>query len=80
MKRWFLIHVVLWSAVVLSGCQDMKDDIDNLKNPIPTGMVILQNEIEVQNGSSVQIPFRVNPSNFVPTRENVALDVIDSAG
>ena len=78
MKRWFLIHVVLWSAVVLSGCQDMKDDIDNLKNPIPTGMVILQNEIEVQNGSSVQIPFRVNPSNFVPTRENVALDVIAS--
>lgn len=65
-------------AVLLPGCQKIKDDIDNLKNPIPTGMVILQDEINVQNGRSIDIPFRVNPSNFVPTKDNVALDVISS--
>lgn len=65
-------------TVMFSGCQKMKEDIENLKNPIPTGVVILQDEIDVQNGSLVKIPFRVNPSNFVPTKENVALDIISS--
>ncbi len=79
MKKLFLTPFWgLLGAVLLSGCQKMKDDIDNLKNPIPTGVVILQDEINVQNGLSINIPFRVNPSNFVPTKENVALDVISS--
>lgn len=79
MKKLLVItFLCTLGAVLFSGCQNMKDDIDNLKNPIPTGVVILQDELNVQNGMSIEIPFRVNPSNFVPTKENVVLDVISS--
>ena len=79
MKRLLIIaFLCTFGATLFSGCQKMKDDIDNLKNPIPTGVVILQDEINVQNGMSIEIPFRVNPSNFVPTKENVVLDIISS--
>ena len=71
------ICLICW-ALVLSGCQKMKDDIDTLKNPIPTGIVLLKSEIEVQNGSAIQIPFRVNPSNYVPKLDDLSLDVIAS--
>lgn len=79
MKKLLVItFLCTLGAVLFSGCQNMKDDIDNLKNPILTGVVILQDEFNVQNGMSIEIPFRVNPSNFVPTKENVVLDVISS--
>ena len=71
------ICLICW-ALVLSGCQKMKDDIDTLKNPIPTGSVLLKSEIEVQNGSAIQIPFRINPSNYVPKLDDLSLDVIAS--
>ena len=71
------IRLICW-ALVLSGCQKMKDDIDTLKNPIPTGIVLLKSEIEVQNGSAIQIPFRINPSNYVPKLDDLSLDVIAS--
>lgn len=71
------ICLIYW-ALVLSGCQKMKDDIDTLKNPIPTGIVLLKSEIEVQNGSAIQIPFRINPSNYVPKLDDLSLDVIAS--
>ena len=64
--------------VLLAGCQGMKEDIEQLQEPIPSGVVILKSEIHVQNGASVQIPFRVNPSNYVPTKEHVSLDVLES--
>lgn len=79
MKKLFVItFLCILGAALFSGCQKMKDDIDKLKNPIPTGVVILQDELNVQNGLSIEIPFRVNPSNFEPTKENVALDIISS--
>lgn len=71
------ICLICW-ALVVSGCQKMKDDIDTLKNPIPTGIVLLKSEIEVQNGSAIQIPFRINPSNYVPKLDDLSLDVIAS--
>lgn len=71
------ICLICW-ALVLSGCQKMKDDIDTLKNSIPTGIVLLKSEIEVQNGSAIQIPFRINPSNYVPKLDDLSLDVIAS--
>ena len=71
------ICLICW-ALVLSGCQKMKDDIDTLKNPIPTGIVLLKSEIEGQNGSAIQIPFRINPSNYVPKLDDLSLDVIAS--
>ena len=71
------ICLICW-ALVLSGCQKMKDDLDTLKNPIPTGIVLLKSEIEVQNGSAIQIPFRINPSNYVPKLDDLSLDVIAS--
>ena len=71
------ICLICW-ALALSGCQKMKDDIDTLKNPIPTGIVLLKSEIEVQNGSAIQIPFRINPSNYVPKLDDLSLDVIAS--
>lgn len=79
MKKLLKItFLCILGTVSFSGCQKMKDDIDLLKNPIPTGVVILQDEINVQNGMTIEIPFRVNPSNFIPTKENVVLDVISS--
>lgn len=79
MKKLLVIPFLWMLGVVLfSGCQEIKDDIDNLKNPIPTGVVILQDKINVQNGLSIEIPFRINPSNYVPTKENITLDVITS--
>ena len=77
-KRWFAFVGSLIGLVLLSGCQKMKDDIAQLKEPIPTGIVLLTSEVQVQNGTSVQIPFRVNPSNYVPTLEQLSLDVISS--
>lgn len=78
MRKAGLALIMAWMAIGLFGCQKMKDDIDNLKNPIPTGIVVLQNEIDVQNGSAIQIPFRINPSNYVPKVEDITLDVVSS--
>lgn len=61
--------------LLCGGCSKMKDDIDTLKKPIPTALVILNPEYIVQNGKTFDIPFRVNPSNFVVTKENLSLDV-----
>ena len=66
MRKAGLALIMAWMAIGLFGCQEMKDDIDNLKDPTPTGIVVLQNEIDVQNGSAIQIPVRINPSTYVP--------------
>ena len=78
MRKAGLALIMAWMAIGLFGCQEMKDDIDNLKDPTPTGIVVLQNEIDVQNGSAIQIPFRINPSNYVPKVEDITLDVVSS--
>lgn len=79
MRKKSLLGCLLLSFVVaLAGCKSMKDDIDDLKKPTPTGVVILAHQLVAQNGSPVQIPFRVNPSNYVPTKEHLSLDVIES--
>ena len=65
-------------TAVLPGCKEMKDAIDPLKRPYPTGITLLQSEITVLNGSTLKVPFRVNPSNYIVQAEDLRLDAIRS--
>ena len=75
MQKSTIYCAIAGMLLLCGGCSKMKDDIDTLKKPIPTALVILNPEYIVQNGKTFDIPFRVNPSNFVVTKENLSLDV-----
>ena len=75
MQKSTIYCAIAGMLLLCGGCSKMKDDIDTLKKPIPTALVILNPEYIVQNGKTFNIPFRVNPSNFVVTKENLSLDV-----
>ena len=70
MKKALLYCGIALLAAVLPGCKEMKDDIDTLKRPYPTGITLLQSEITVLNGSTLKVPFRVNPSNYIVQAED----------
>lgn len=78
MKKNLLYCGIALLAVGFSGCKGMKDDIDTLKQPYPTGITLLLSEITVQNGSTLKVPFRVNPSNYIVQAEDLRLDAIRS--
>lgn len=78
MKKALLCCGIALLTAVLPGCKKMKDDIDALKRPYPTGITLLQSEITVLNGSTLKVPFRVNPSNYIVEAENLRLDAIRS--
>ena len=65
MRKALLYCGIALLTAVLPGCKEMKDDIDTLKRPYPTGITLLQSEITVLNGSTLKVPFRVNPSNYI---------------
>ena len=69
MKKALLYCGIALLTAVLPGCKEMKDDIDTLKRPYPTGITLLQSEITVLNGSTLKVPFRVNPSNYIVQSE-----------
>lgn len=75
MQKSTIFCAIIGILLLLGGCSKIKDDIDTLKKPIPTALVILNPEYIIQNGKTFDIPFRVNPSNFVVTKENLSLDV-----
>lgn len=74
MKKALLYCGIALLTAVLPGCKEMKDDIDTLKRPYPTGITLLQSEITVLNGSTLKVPFRVNPSNYIVQAEDLRLD------
>ena len=78
MKKALLYCGIALLTAVLPGCKEMKDDIDTLKRPYPTGITLLQSEINVLNGSTLKVPFRVNPSNYIVQAEDLRLDAIRS--
>lgn len=78
MKKALLCCGIALLTAVLPGCKEMKDDIDALKRPYPTGITLLQSEITVLNGSTLKVPFRVNPSNYIVEAENLRLDAVRS--
>ena len=78
MKKALLYCGIALLTAVLPGCKEMKDDIDTLKRPYPTGITLLQSEITVLNGSTLKVPFRVNPSNYIVQAEDLRLDAIRS--
>ena len=78
MKKTLLYCGIALLAAVLPGCKEMKDDIDTLKRPYPTGITLLQSEITVLNGSTLKVPFRVNPSNYIVQAEDLRLDAVRS--
>ena len=49
MKKALLYCGIALLTAVLPGCKEMKDDIDTLKRPYPTGITLLQSEITVLN-------------------------------
>ena len=78
MRKALLYCGIALLTAVLPGCKEMKDDIDTLKRPYPTGITLLQSEITVLNGSTLKVPFRVNPSNYIVQAEDLRLDAIRS--
>ena len=71
MRKALLYCGIALLTAVLPGCKEMKDDIDTLKRPYPTGITLLQSEITVLNGSTLKVPFRVNPSNYIVQAEDL---------
>ena len=78
MRKALLYCGIALLTAVLPGCKEMKDDIDTLKRPYPTGITLLQSEITVLNVSTLKVPFRVNPSNYIVQAEDLRLDAIRS--
>lgn len=72
--------MLLLSCSLFSACnKELKDDVENLQKPIPSGIVILdETPVRVVKGNQFQVTFRVNPSGIELTKENVELDVRNS--
>lgn len=72
--------MLLLGCSLFSACnKGLKEDIENLQKPIPSGIVILdETPVRVVKGNQFQVTFRVNPSGIELTKENVELDVRNS--
>lgn len=62
-------------ALLISSCNKM-DNVDEQQEvpSHPSGIVIIKNPESFVKGDTLDILFRVNPSNAIPTLENVHLD------
>ena len=73
------ISVLVFIALMLAACNkdEWKDDVDALKQPMPTGIVIMDAvSVTAVKGTSFQLRFRVNPSGVAVTEGNLELDLI----
>ena len=64
------ISVLVFIALMLAACNkdEWKDDVDALKQPMPTGIVIMDAvSVTAVKGTSFQLRFRVNPLPEVPS-------------
>lgn len=75
------ISVLVFVALMLAACNkdEWKDDVDALKQPMPTGIVIMDAvSVTAVKGTSFQLRFRVNPSGVAVTEGNLELDLQNS--
>ena len=58
MKKALLYCGIALLTAVLPGCKEMKDDIDTLKRPYPTGITLLQKPLLASTNSLKQKKMR----------------------
>lgn len=75
-----LLGLFLFVMVVLASCtKGLKDDVDALQKPVPSGLVLLEDSVhKVVKGEEFEIYFRINPTGIELTKENIELDFIES--
>lgn len=75
-----LLGLFLLIMVVLTSCtKGLKDDVDALQKPVPSGLVLLEDSVhKVVKGEEFEIYFRINPTGIELTKENIELDFIES--
>lgn len=81
MKKYLFYFSVLAMAALATGCtkDGWKDDVEALKKPAPTDIVILDaSSVTAVKGTQFQLRFRVNPSGVEVTKENLELDLRNS--
>lgn len=78
MKRF--VSLFLFILIVLTSCtKGLKDDVDALQKPVPSGLVLLEDSVhKVVKGEEFEIYFRINPTGIELTKENIELDFIES--
>lgn len=75
------LSVFVLVSLMLTACDkdEWKDDVDALKQTIPTGIVIMDAEsVTAVKGTSFKLRFRVNPSGVTVTEDNLELDLQNS--
>lgn len=75
-----LLGLFLFIMVVLASCtKGLKDDVDALQKPVPSGLVLLEDSVhKVVKGEEFEIYFRINPTGIELTKENIELDFFES--
>ena len=79
-KHLYRFSLVLLAALA-TACtnDDWKDDVETLKKPAPTDIVILDaSAVTAVKGTSFELRLRVNPSGVEVTQENLELDLRNS--
>ena len=74
------ISVLVFIALMLAACNkdEWKDDVDALKQPMPTGIVIMDAvSVTAVKGTIISFAFRVNPSGVAVTEGNLELDIAE---
>lgn len=72
----FAMFIAL-ACLTASCSNELKNDVDNLLRPVPTAMVLMPEEMVVQNGEMLLLPFRVNPSTYQVQFKDLQLDVVE---
>lgn len=81
MKKYLFYFSAIAMAVLATGCtkDEWKDDVEALKKPTPSGIVILDvSAVTAVKGTSFELRLRVNPSGVEVTKENLELDLRNS--
>lgn len=81
MKKYLFYFSAIALAALATGCtkDDWKADVEALKKPAPTDIVILDaSAVTAVKGTQFQLRFRVNPSGVEVTKENLELDLRNS--
>lgn len=75
-----LLGLFLFILVVSTSCtKGLKDDVDALQKPVPSGLVLLEDTVhKVVKGKEFKIYFRINPTGIELTKENIELDFVES--
>lgn len=79
-KHFTIFILFLPIAFIYSSCVKMEDieavkkQIDSLKQSLPSGIVLISYPESIVKGDTAAVCFRVNPSEVIPTLENIHLD------